>query len=114
MPTLEQLRNENCVPRKGAEHTTPRAEAEKLLAQLPGWALALDGNAIEKDFKFKDFYRTMAFVNAVAWIANAQDHHPDITSVWNRVDFRLTSHDVGGVTDRDVRLPETINELARH
>jgi 4a-hydroxytetrahydrobiopterin dehydratase len=101
MTTLETLRNESCVPRKGAEHLTPRAEAEKLLAQLPGWSLAADGNAIEKDFKFKDFYRTMAFVNAVAWIANAQDHHPDMEVGYGHCKLRFNTHDVGGLSRND-------------
>lgn len=101
MTTLEQLRNESCVPRKGAEHLTPRAEADALLALLPGWSLAADGNAIVKDFPFKNFYRTMAFVNAVAWIANAQDHHPDMEVGYGHCKLRFNTHDVGGLSRND-------------
>ena len=54
-----------------------------------------------------------AFLTRVALHAEKVDHHPEFTSVWNRVDFRLTSHDAGGVTDRDVKLAEAINTLAR-
>ena len=57
--------------------------------------------------------RRSAFLTRVALHAEKVDHHPEFTSVWNRVDFRLTSHDAGGVTDRDVKLAEAINTLAR-
>ena len=70
------------------------------------------GKALLRTFKFKDFSAAFGFLTRVALHAERQDHHPEFTSVWNRVDFRLTSHDAGGVTDRDVRLAEAINVLA--
>jgi 4a-hydroxytetrahydrobiopterin dehydratase len=78
------------------------------------WTLSEDGKALARTFKFKDFSEAFAFLTRVALHAEKVDHHPEFTSVWNRVDFRLTSHDSGGVTDRDRKLAETINELARH
>ncbi len=63
-------------------------------------------------FKFKDFSEAFGFLTRVALHAEKVDHHPEFTSVWNRVDFRLTSHDAGGVTERDVKLAEAINGLA--
>ena len=77
-----------------------------------GWALSADGKALHKSFRFKDFSEAFAFLTRVAMHAEKVDHHPEFTSVWNRVDFRLTTHDTGGVTDRDVRLAEAINALA--
>ena len=62
-------------------------------------------------FKFKDFSEAFAFLTRVAMHAEKVDHHPEFTSVWNRVDFRLTSHDAGGVTERDRKLAEAINGL---
>jgi 4a-hydroxytetrahydrobiopterin dehydratase len=70
--------------------------------------------AIVRTFKFADFAEAFAFLTRVALHAEKQDHHPEFTSVWNRVDFRLTSHDSGGVTQRDVALAEAINALAGH
>jgi 4a-hydroxytetrahydrobiopterin dehydratase len=70
------------------------------------------GKAITRSFRFEDFAEAFAFLTRVALHAEKQDHHPEFTSVWNRVDFRLTSHDVGGVTQRDVALAEAINRLA--
>ena len=77
-----------------------------------GWALSADGKALEKTLRFKDFSEAFGFLTRVAMHAEKVDHHPEFTSVWNRVDFRLTTHDTGGVTDRDVRLAEAINALA--
>lgn len=77
-----------------------------------GWALSADETALEKSFRFKDFSQAFAFLTRVAMHAEKVDHHPEFTNVWNRVDFRLTTHDTGGVTERDVVLAETINGLA--
>jgi len=77
-----------------------------------GWALSADGKALHKSFRFKDFSEAFSFLTRIAMHAEKVDHHPEFTSVWNRVDFRLTTHDTGGVTDRDVRLAEAINALA--
>ena len=76
------------------------------------WALEADGKALVRSFKFKDFSEAFAFLTRVAMHAEKVDHHPEFTSVWNRVDFRLTSHDAGGVTNRDRELAEAINALA--
>jgi 4a-hydroxytetrahydrobiopterin dehydratase len=78
-----------------------------------GWNLEEGGKALIRTFKFKDFSEAFGFLTRVALQAEKADHHPEFTSVWNRVDFRLTSHDAGGVTDRDVRLAEAIEHLSR-
>ena len=77
-----------------------------------GWTLDDSGKALVRTVKFKDFSTAFAFLTRVALHAEKADHHPEFTSVWNRVDFRLTSHDAGAVTDRDYRLAEAINALA--
>ena len=77
-----------------------------------GWTLAGDGKALVRSFRFADFSHAFAFLTRVALHAEKVDHHPEFTSVWNRVDFRLTSHDAGGVTERDVKLASAINRLS--
>lgn len=77
-----------------------------------GWTRSADGKAIEKRFTFADFSEAFAFLTRVAMEAEKRDHHPEFTSVWNRVDFRLTSHDRDGVTERDVELARAIERLA--
>jgi len=76
-----------------------------------GWALDETGKALVRTCRFGDFGQAFAFLTRVAMEAEKRDHHPEFTSVWNRVDFRLTSHDAGGVTDRDRKLAEAINRL---
>jgi 4a-hydroxytetrahydrobiopterin dehydratase len=76
-----------------------------------GWTLEDGGKALTRTFKFKDFSEAFGFLTRVALRAERQNHHPEFTSVWNRVDFRLTSHDAGGVTERDTALAEAINRL---
>ena len=76
-----------------------------------GWALDDDGKALVRTCKFEDFSEAFAFLTRVALHAEKVDHHPEFTSVWNRVDFRLTSHDSGGVTSRDRELAHAISLL---
>lgn len=78
-----------------------------------GWTLEDGGKALVRSFKFKDFSEAFAFLTRVALHAEKVDHHPEFTNVWNRVDFRLTSHDAEAVTDRDLRLAEAISRLSR-
>jgi 4a-hydroxytetrahydrobiopterin dehydratase len=68
--------------------------------------------ALHKSFRFRDFGEAFAFLTRVALHAEKVDHHPEFTSVWNRVHFRLTSHDAGGVTQRDLDLARVIDRLA--
>ena len=77
-----------------------------------GWTLEEDGKALTRTLKFKDFNEAFGFLSRIALQAEKMDHHPEFTSVWNRIDFRLTSHDAGGVTERDVALAEAINRFA--
>ena len=83
------------------------------MAVPDGWTLEEGGKALVRTFKFADFSEAFGFLTRVALHAEKVGHHPEFTSVWNRVDFRLTSHDAGGVTERDVKLAEAINALAK-
>jgi 4a-hydroxytetrahydrobiopterin dehydratase len=78
-----------------------------------GWSPEDGGKALVRSFAFKDFSEAFGFLTRVALYAEKADHHPEFTSVWNKVAFRLTSHDSGGVTERDVALASTISRLAR-
>jgi len=77
-----------------------------------GWTIEDGGKALIRTFTFADFSEAFGFLTRVALHAEKVDHHPELTNVWNRVDFRLTSHDAGGVTDRDIQLADAINRLA--
>jgi 4a-hydroxytetrahydrobiopterin dehydratase len=77
-----------------------------------GWTFEEGGKALVRTIRFKDFSEAFAFLTRVALHAEKVDHHPEFTNVWNRVDLRLSSHDAGGVTDRDLSLAEAINGFA--
>ncbi len=77
-----------------------------------GWTLSEDGKAITKTFKFKSFREAMAFMLRVAFEAEAADHHPEWLNVYNRVEVRLTTHDTGGLTDKDFALAEQMEKAA--
>ncbi len=78
-----------------------------------GWSLEPGGKALTRRFELKDFSTAFGLLTRVAMHAEKIDHHPEFTNVWNRIDFRLTSHDEGGVTERDVKLAKAINRLAQ-
>ena len=84
---------------------------EQALATVPTWSLAAGGGAIERDFRFPDFARAFAFMKQVAKLAEAMDHHPDWNNSYNRVHIMLTSHDTGGLTERDFALARAIDGL---
>jgi 4a-hydroxytetrahydrobiopterin dehydratase len=76
-------------------------DVARRLQSLPGWELAPGGGEIRKTYKFADYYETMAFVNAIAYVAHKADHHPDLEVGYNRCTVRYSTHDVGGLSDAD-------------
>lgn len=90
------------------EKLDPAARAA-LAVSLPGWTL--DGEHLKRRFSFTNFNEAWGFMNRVALLAEAQDHHPEWCNVWNRVDIALTTHDAGGLSARDVRLATAIDAL---
>jgi 4a-hydroxytetrahydrobiopterin dehydratase len=98
---IESLRTEACRPLKGKEHQISDAKARQLLALLPGWKLTAGDNAVAKEFRFPDFAHALAFVNAVGWIAERENHHPDLELGWGRCTVSFSTHDVGGLSLND-------------
>lgn len=81
------------------------------LGQLDGWQLEDSGLAMTKGFVFADFSAAFGFMTRVALAAEKMDHHPEWSNVYNRVEILLTTHDAGGLTDRDFKLAKIINHL---
>jgi 4a-hydroxytetrahydrobiopterin dehydratase len=109
-----QLSERKCVPCEGGVQPLTRAEAEKYLARLtPGWSLLDGGKAIGREWKFKDFYRTMSFVNAVAHIANQEDHHPDLEVGYGNCRVRFMTHAIKGLSENDFICAAKIDRLER-
>ncbi|HKT74509.1 MAG TPA: 4a-hydroxytetrahydrobiopterin dehydratase [Steroidobacteraceae bacterium] len=99
---MSQLAEQKCKPCEGGTPPLPRAEAERLMGALTSaWRLAPDAQSIHRDFKFKDFYRTMSFVNAVAHVANIEDHHPDLEVGYGHCHVRFSTHAVQGLSQND-------------
>ncbi|MCX7677384.1 MAG: 4a-hydroxytetrahydrobiopterin dehydratase, partial [Alteraurantiacibacter sp.] len=86
-------------------------ERDRALAALPGWTLRGDGRAISRSFAFADFRAAFGFMAQVALLAEKQDHHPEWTNVYNKVDITLSTHDAGGLTVRDIRLAQAIDRI---
>ena len=101
MTSINELAARHCRPLRGAEHRLSADDILAALPALPGWALVEDGQALAKTFRFPDYHRTMAFVNALAWIAHAEDHHPDLGVHYDRAVVRYSTHDVGGLSEND-------------
>ncbi len=97
--TILKKKDWSAQPRRALTAT----EIVAKLAQLEGWTLSGDGAdvAIEKTYSFANYYETIAFVNALAFIAHTQDHHPDLSVHYNRCAVRLNTHDVGGLSATD-------------
>ena len=87
--------------------TLAREELQDALGRLDGWEL--DGDAIRRDLEFASFPDAIAFINRVANLAQAANHHPELTNVYSKVAVVLTSHDAGGVTQKDLDLAERID-----
>lgn len=109
---MSELERRHCVPCEGGVPVLERPEAEILCAQLnPGWALSEDARHIARTFRFKSYYRTIAFVNAVAWIANTEDHHPDLEVAYGSCRVRYTTHAIKGLSENDFICAAKIDGL---
>ena len=105
---MSALRDRHCQPLDG-QPPMDDATIARHLADAPGWALV--GGAIEKTFTFADFHRTMAFVNALAWIAHAEDHHPELRVGYGRCVVRFDTHSVGGLSVNDFICAAKVDAL---
>ena len=103
------LRTLDCRPSQ--PKLSDAAISDALTAGLPGWSRTPSGDSIQKTFQFTDYYRTIAFVNAIAWIANQQDHHPDLDVRYNRCGVTWSTHDAGGITLNDLICAARVDAL---
>jgi len=99
---MSELAARRCKPCEGGIPPLTPAAATQLLAQVSGeWVLTANAHAIRREFRFRDFYRTMSFVNALAHIANIEDHHPDLEVGYNRCRVTYTTHAIHGLSEND-------------
>jgi len=105
------LAEEHCTPCETATGALPPEEISKYLETVPGWALLKDHRMLHLKLTFPDFATALAFVNRVGALAEAENHHPDITFGWGYVEIALFTHSVGGLTRNDFVLATKIDAL---
>jgi len=108
---LKELKNKNCKPCEGGVNPLDESHAVQQLDQVPGWELIADNTGIVRTLKFKDFVATMSFINAMADMAEQQDHHPDFSAGYNYCEVRYTTHAIGGLSENDFICAAKINDL---
>jgi 4a-hydroxytetrahydrobiopterin dehydratase len=106
---MPRLADEHCRALPAGSAPLGRSEIDALLAEVPGWGY--DGRVISKSYAFEDYYETMAFVNALAWIAHREDHHPDLAVGHNRCRVELSTHSIGGISRNDFICAARIERL---
>jgi len=109
---MKELSAKKCVPCEGGVKPLTRTQAGVLRKQLHAdWKLSQDAKSLRRALKFKDFYRTMSFVNAVAHIANTEDHHPDLEIGYNYCRITYSTHSIGGLSQNDFICAAKIDRL---
>jgi 4a-hydroxytetrahydrobiopterin dehydratase len=109
---MSELSSRKCVPCDGGVPPLTAAEAAALREQLHReWTIAADAKSLKRAYKFKDFYRTMSFVNAVAYIANLEDHHPDLQVGYDYCRVTFATHAIGGLSQNDFICAAKLDRL---
>lgn len=108
---MSDLLTKHCKPCESGAPAMGRERAQAMMAEIPGWSLNDTATEISHTFRFKNYYETMTFVNALAFIANREDHHPDLEVGYNRVLVRLSTHAVKGLSENDFILAARISHL---
>lgn len=101
----------HCKPCEGGVDALDPATARELMGALEHWTLSEDATEITRAFRFRNFHETMEFVNALAWIAHREDHHPDLEVGYSRCLVRYTTHAIGGLSDNDFICAARVDAL---
>ena len=105
------LREMKCIGCEGGVPALTETRAQELLKQVPTWKLSTDNKTITREFVFKGYGKTIQFVNAIAWIANQEGHHPDLQVSFDRCIVNFTTHAVNGLTDNDFICAAKVDAL---
>lgn len=110
---MADLTQQKCKPCEGGVPPIGEQRSREMMASLePGWSLSDDGKSISQEYQFSGFGRTMAFVNAVAWVATTEGHHPDVQFGYGNCRVEFTTHAIGGLSDNDFICAAKIDRLA--
>ena len=108
---MNQTPEKRCVPCEGGVPALTSVEIKTHLATLDGWKEHLAGQEIARNFKFKDYYHTMAFVNALAFMAHYENHHPDLEVGYNHCLVRYSTHAIKGLSENDMICAAKVNSI---
>jgi 4a-hydroxytetrahydrobiopterin dehydratase len=112
MSEREKLQERRCKPCEGGVPALGHAAVAELRRALhPDWMLSADGKCLLRSVVFENYARTLGFVNAVAWIAESEDHHPDLEVVWGRCTVKWSTHAVDGLTENDFICAAKVDQL---
>ena len=112
---MSELNIKQCVPCEGGINPLTQEAAHTLLKKLSAeWHLSDDAKSIQRKYQFKNFYRTMSFVNAVAHIANSEDHHPDLEIGFNYCRIKYTTHAISGLSENDFICAAKIDLITKN
>ena len=106
---MANLADRTCRPLPAGSPALDRGRIDSLLKEIPGWTY--DGKVIAKSWAFGNYHETMAFVNAVAWLAHREDHHPDMSVGYNRCRVEFSTHSIGGISENDFICAAKIEAL---
>lgn len=108
---MTDLVSKHCKPCEGGVEPLAKDTVKTLLENLQGWKTNVDGREIEKIVNFKNYYQTIAFVNAVAWMAHQENHHPDLEVSYNHCRVRYSTHAIGGLSENDFICAAKVDKL---
>lgn len=111
---MDQLTEKHCLPCEGGVAPLTPAECKKYLTKLNDWKLSQDNNVLVKDFNFKNYYQTMAFVNAIAWMAHQENHHPDLIVGYNHCEVHYSTHAIGGLSENDFICAAKVEQFIKN
>ncbi len=108
---MSELLNKSCRRYEKGERPLTPEQVSQYLTEVDGWQHDPDNDEIKRRYEFENYYQTMAFVNALAWVAHREDHHPDIEVGYKTCAVRFKTHSVGGLTENDFICAVKLNQL---
>ena len=106
-----ELSDKRCVPCRGGVPVLGAEEAERLVAQVPGWSLEEDAKGIRREFRFRNFAEAMGFAQRVGELAEVEGHHPDLSIGWGYCTVRFRTHAIRGLHENDFIMAAKVSRL---
>ena len=108
---MTNLHDKKCVPCEGGVAKMDKQQVTNYLKLVPKWSVNSDNTIISRKFDFKGYYKTISFVNAIAWLANQENHHPDLEVSYNFCLVKFTTHAINGLSDNDFICAAKVDKL---